>query len=164
MEQYFSRRNIIIGTILTILVSYLGYSFFKKNNLSPLSKDNDYSKKIVSDLNTSLIKENSDFISNFSKEIKKATKNIYKLNKRSSETPEQLAITNNLFRKEINIKRLIIDSKEIHKLHNYNTSNYTINLLNKNGLNKGTIGSGKFGYRICSSPPVAIYTMAFKSS
>ena len=139
MEQYLTKKNMIIGSIFAIILSYFGYSYFKKHDLinTGIIGDVDTKSKLV---DANFIDETIDLISNFSKEIRKATKNIYKLNSRSSETPEILSIKNNLFKKELNIKRLIIDSKEIHKLHNYNTSNYTINLLNKNGLNKGTIG------------------------
>ena len=137
MEQYLSRRNIIIGSIISLIIAGLTYSFIKNRNLQ-------YELEDESSLNKSPINQNDDYdesiISNFSEELKKATKNIYKLNSRSSETPEQISIKNNLFRKEINVKRIIIDSKEIHNLNNYNTSNYTIDLINKNGLNKGTIG------------------------
>ena len=137
MEQYLSRRNIIIGSIISIIIAGLTYSFIKNRNIHHELEDE-------SSLNKSPINQIDDYdesiISNFSEELKKATKNIYKLNSRSSETPEQISIKNNLFRKEINVKRIIIDSKEIHNLNNYNTSNYTIDLINKNGLNKGTIG------------------------
>ena len=132
MEQYLSRRNIIIGSIISLIIAGLTYSFIKNRNLQ-------YELEDESSLNKSPINQNDDYdesiISNFSEELKKATKNIYKLNSRSSETPEQISIKNNLFRKEINVKRIIIDSKEIHNLNNYNTSNYTIDLINKNGLN-----------------------------
>ena len=130
MEQYLSRRNIIIGSIISLIIAGLTYSFIKNRNLQ-------YELEDESSLNKSPINQIDDYdesiISNFSEELKKATKNIYKLNSRSSETPEQISIKNNLFRKEINVKRIIIDSKEIHNLNNYNTSNYTIDLINKNG-------------------------------
>ena len=138
MEELLNKRNIIIGTIISLIIGGLSYTYIKNRNSNLLLNDINNNSK----LEKSPIKLDNmfEFLSDFSKELRKATKNIYKMNMRSSQSPEQLSIKNNLFRKEINIKRIVIDSKDIHHISNYNTSNYTVNLINKSGLSGGTIG------------------------
>lgn len=133
MEEILNKRNLIIGTIISLIIGSLSYTYIRNTESETVTKKDRIDKKIP-EINL------DNIFNDFSKEMRKATKNIYKMNMRSSQTPEQLSIKNNLFRKEVNIKRIVIDSKDIHHISNYNTSNYTVNLINKSGLSGGTIG------------------------
>jgi hypothetical protein len=133
MEEILNKRNLIIGTIISLIIGSLSYTYIKNSDSESVTKKDRIDKKIP-EINL------DNIFNDFSREMRKATKNIYKMNMRSSQSPEQLSIRNNLFRKEVNIKRIVIDSKDIHHISNYNTSNYIVNLINKSGLSGGTIG------------------------
>ena len=95
-------------------------------------------EKLIDKNSKQLIDFDVKFINTFINEIKGVGETLQLLNTQISKIPQLMKP--NLFNKDIIKKRLFIDSNSIHNLKGYNTSNYTIDLINKNGIKSGSIG------------------------
>ena len=138
-NDYLSNRNIAIGSILIIIVSYFGYQFVKNRpqNIEITEKEMEVSEKIPSkdkkmiknemtskEVNEMIKKEFASLFKTLTKEIKKTSKNVSSLN------------VKNIFSNDLEKHKLVINSKNITHTTNHNTSNYTIHFDNENGGNK----------------------------
>ena len=160
-ETYLTNRNLLIGLILFIISSYLGYKVYL-NKPSPqinLNDDNEIQEKTMikqepikeytnDEMNTYIQEQFKVLFKTFTREIKKTSRIVSSLN------------TQNIFKNDIEKHKLVINSKNITHTTNHNTSNYTIYFDNENGGNK-TGGYGRMinviGFRLLKasipSPP-----------
>ena len=138
-NDYLSNRNIAIGSILIIIISYFGYQFVKNRpqNIEITEKEMEVSEKIASkdkkmiknemtskEVNEMIKKEFASLFKTLTKEIKKTSRNVSSLN------------VKNIFSNDLEKHKLVINSKNITHTTNHNTSNYTIHFDNENGGNK----------------------------
>ncbi len=148
-ENHLTNRNLLIGTILFVLASYLGYKLimgqrgYSQTNNDPINNDpinndpinndstnndndkDDYYKKPTNEEINRIIKDEfSSLFKTFTREIKKTSREVSSLN------------TKNLFQNDVEKHKLVISSKDITHTSSHNTSNYTIFFDNENGGNK----------------------------
>ena len=161
-NDYLSNRNIAIGSILIIILSYFGYQFVKNRpqNIEITEKEVEISEKIPSkdkkmiknemtskEVNEMIKKEFALLFKTLTKEIKKTSRNVSSLN------------VKNIFSNDIEKHKLVINSKNIKHNSTHDTSNYTIHFDTSDSNESGGYGRliNVIGFRLLKatipSPP-----------
>ena len=165
-NEYFSKKNLIIGAILISVLSLMGYKLYDKGYLNNIFNDNKNDNnnnnndnneniekpKITSkDIDRYIQKEFSKVLKSFAIEAQNTAKKMSEFNRDFLLKSDYLNFRNQLFTKDIEKHLILIDSKNVKHTDSHDTSRYTINFDGSND-NNDTSGYGRFknviGFRL----------------
>ena len=165
-NEYFSKKNLIIGAVLLSVLSLMGYKLYDKGYLNNIidnnnnsnndnnDNDNDDNKpKITSkDIDRYIQKEFSKVLKSFAIEAQNTAKKMSEFNRDFLLKSDYLNFRNQLFTKDIEKHLVLIDSKNVKHTDSHDTSKYTINFDGSNNDNNNTSGYGRLknviGFRL----------------
>ena len=168
-NEYFSKKNLIIGAVLISVLSLMGYKLYDKGYLNDFLKNygnnnndndnnnnnnnnNDNKPKVTSkDIDRYIQKEFSKVLKSFAIEAQNTAKKMSEFNRDFLLKSDYLNFRNQLFTKDIEKHLILIDSKNVKHTDSHDTSRYTINFDGSND-NNDTSGYGRFknviGFRL----------------